>query len=98
MHSLQVLGYPDYFSILLGVCQLIGVLLLVFPQFEKYREWAYLGFFLNLGFAMASHMIVEGWTPAIWVIIILMGLTLLSYFRFKNFKKEIENTSTELSQ
>jgi hypothetical protein len=45
--SLEVmhqLGYPDYFTCMLGVAKLLGVLALLLPVPRGLREWAYAGF------------------------------------------------------
>ena len=69
MKSLTSLGYPDYFSYILGSAQLIAIIVLVIPPLKKLKEWALVGMIINLLAALLSHLIVEGFTPIILVIL-----------------------------
>ncbi len=44
MTALAHLGYPPYFSNLLGVSKLVGVSVLLVPGIARFKEWAYVGF------------------------------------------------------
>src|SRR5882757_4025521 len=57
MKSLAHLGYPPYFSNLLGVAKLIGVCVLLAPGFVKLKEWAYVGFGITILSASYSHLL-----------------------------------------
>src|SRR5262249_27385413 len=39
------LGYPRYFSYILGVWQMGGAVVLIAPRFPRLKEWAYAGSF-----------------------------------------------------
>lgn len=48
------LGYPPYFSIILGVWKVLGVIAILAPGFPLLKEWAYAGMFFDLTGAAAS--------------------------------------------
>ncbi len=55
MRALAHLGYPPYFSDLLGIAKLSGVCILLAPGFVKWKEWAYVGFGITVISAAYSH-------------------------------------------
>jgi len=57
MKSLAHLGYPPYFSNLLGVSKLVGVCVLLAPGLVKFKEWAYVGFGITILSACYSHFL-----------------------------------------
>src|SRR6266478_8459043 len=57
MTALAHLGYPPYFSNLLGVSKLIGVCVLLLPGIARLKEWAYVGFAITILSASYSHLL-----------------------------------------
>lgn len=55
MHEL---GYPDYFTRMLGVAKILGVIAILAPVPRWVREWAYAGFAFDLIAASISHVAV----------------------------------------
>jgi hypothetical protein len=55
MKALAHLGYPAYFSNLLGVAKLTGVCILLAPRVVKLKEWTYVGFGITILSATYSH-------------------------------------------
>lgn len=55
MKALAHLGYPAYFSDLLGIGKLAGVLVLLAPGMGKLKEWAYVAFSITVLSASYSH-------------------------------------------
>jgi hypothetical protein len=55
MKALAHLGYPVYFSNLLGVGKLVGVCVLLSPGLPRLKEWAYVGFSITVLSACYSH-------------------------------------------
>jgi len=49
------LGYPGYFSRILGVWKLLGVVAVLVPRFPRLKEWAYAGMFFTMIGAAISH-------------------------------------------
>ncbi len=81
------LGYPSYFLTLLGVWKILGVIAILIPKFPLLKEWAYAGFFFAMSGAIFSHMIVGDEMMELFGPILLIILTVLSwYFRPENRK------------
>ena len=51
------LGYPLYFSTILGFWKVLGAIALLAPCFPRLKEWAYAGAFFELTGAVASHVV-----------------------------------------
>ncbi len=52
------LGYPPYFSTLLGIWKLLAAVVLVAPRRPLVKEWAYAGLFFDFSAAIVSHVAV----------------------------------------
>jgi hypothetical protein len=50
------LGYPQYFSYILGPWQLACAAALLAPRLPRVKEWAYAGAFFNYSSAFVSHL------------------------------------------
>jgi len=57
MEGFAHLGYPAYFSNLLGVAKLLGVFVLLMPRWVRLKEWAYAGFGITIISASYSHLL-----------------------------------------
>jgi hypothetical protein len=57
MTALAHLGYPPYFSDLLGVAKLVGVCVLLVPGIPRLKEWASVGFGITVLSASYSHLL-----------------------------------------
>ena len=57
MTALAHLGYPPYFSNLLGVSKLTDVCVLLAPGIMRLKEWAYAGFAITILSASYSHLL-----------------------------------------
>jgi hypothetical protein len=76
------LGYPEYFLTLLGIGKILGVIVVLLPKFVLLKEWAYAGFFFIMAGAIFSHLAMSDAVTAIFPALLLMILTLASwYFR-----------------
>jgi uncharacterized membrane protein YphA (DoxX/SURF4 family) len=51
------LGYPAYFTRILGGWKVLGAMALLLPEFPRLREWAYAGTFFEMTGAAASHVV-----------------------------------------
>jgi len=76
MHQL---GYPDYFTSLLGVAKLLGVAALLLPVPRVLREWAYAGFTFDVLGATVSLLAVGEAPLGALAPLFALGLILLSY-------------------
>ena len=80
--SLSHLGYPVYLLTLLGTCKILGVIVVLIPKFPLLKEWAYAGFFFVMAGAIFSHIALGDAVTAILPALLLIALTILSwYFR-----------------
>ena len=55
IEGMKHLGYPLYFTMILGVWKLLGGITLLAPRFPRLKEWAYAGAFFDLTGAAVSH-------------------------------------------
>ena len=76
------LGYPIYLLTILGIWKILGAVVVLIPKFTLMKEWAYAGFFFVMTGAMFSHIALGDSFNEIWPSLLLLILTLISwYFR-----------------
>jgi len=86
------LGYPIYLMTILGICKILGVFALLIPKFPVLKEWAYAGFFFTMSGAIISHIVVSDPVSEIFPPLLLLVLTILSwYFRPAEKKLAFQN-------
>jgi uncharacterized membrane protein YphA (DoxX/SURF4 family) len=76
---MQHLGYPDYFTVFIGVAKALGVIAILLPGFNRIKEWAYAGLFFDLIGAVYSLVAIEGFEPSMAFMLIPFVLGILSY-------------------
>jgi hypothetical protein len=86
------MGYPGYFSVILGVWKTLGIIAILIPGFKLLKEWAYAGYFFLLSGAVISHLQIGD--HIIFQLIILVLLILSWYLRPESrrvitFKKSV---------
>jgi hypothetical protein len=80
--SVAHLGYPVYLLAILGVWKILGSIVVLIPKFPLLKEWAYAGFFFVMSGAIVSHIAVGNSFGDMLPAMLLLVLTLLSwYFR-----------------
>ena len=85
--SVTHLGYPVYLLTILGVWKVLGSAAVLVPKFPLVKEWAYAGFFFIMSGAIFSHVAVGDSVKEIFPSLLLLVLTLISwYFRPANKK------------
>lgn len=76
------LGYPLYLLTILGVWKILGVIAILIPKFPLVKEWTYAGFFFAMSGAFISHLAVgQPFTEAVPSLILLVVTVLSWYFR-----------------
>src|SRR5262245_44679043 len=66
--QLAHLGYPLYFTYILGVWLIGAAAAIILPGFPRLKEWAYAGSFFHFSGAVASHLLAGDWSPvSVWV-------------------------------
>ncbi len=84
VEAFRHLGYPDYFRVFLGIAKIIGVIVILLPNFPMIlKEWAYAGFAITLVSAIVSHLSVGDSIdkvigPLIALTLLIVARTLLS--------------------
>jgi len=82
VEAITKLGYPVYFMTILGVWKMLGVVAVLIPKFPLLKEWAYAGFFFSMSGAILSHIASGDAAKEIFPSLLLLVLTLISwYFR-----------------
>lgn len=82
IENFNSLGFPLYLMTIIGIWKLLGVVAVLIPKFTLLKEWAYAGFFFAMTGAIASHIIVGHGINKIFPPLLLLVLTILSwYFR-----------------
>ena len=62
MKALAHLGYPRYFTNVLGIGKIIGLAVFLAPRMPRLKEWAYAGFSITILSASYSHYSSgDGW-------------------------------------
>lgn len=81
------LGYPVYLSTILGIWKILGAIAVLLPKIPLVKEWAYAGFFFVMTGAIFSHFASGDSSTAILPSLLLLALTVISwYFRPANRK------------
>lgn len=81
------LHYPLYVLSILGVWKILGVIAILIPKFPLLKEWAYAGFFFAMSGAAISHFAVgQSFTEAVPALILLIVTILSWYFRSSDRK------------
>jgi hypothetical protein len=73
------LGYPTYFSSIIGTWKTLGALALLAPGLGRLKEWAYAGIAFNLSGAALSHLAVGDAGALMVPPLFLLGLAVASY-------------------
>jgi hypothetical protein len=92
------MGYPEYILTLLGLWKVLGVVAVLIPRTPLLKEWAYAGFFFTMTGAVFSHIALHHSIAEIAPPLLLLVLTLVSwYFRpadRKIISAKLHNNST----
>ena len=81
------LEYPAYFSVILGIWKIAGVVVILIPKFPLLKEWAYTGFFFVMSGAFFSHLAVGDEAVEFFAPTFLLVLTVVSWYFRPNDRK-----------
>ena len=84
------LGYPLYLLSILGTWKILGVIAILIPKKPLLKEWAYAGFFFAMSGAIISHLSVGQPITEAMPSIILLLVTIASWYFRPNDRKIIE--------
>lgn len=76
---LMHLGYPAYFSVIIGIWKVLAAAAVLAPRLPRLKEWAYAGIFFNMTGAAASHLAVGDAAGALVAPIVFTGLVVASW-------------------
>lgn len=79
IEGMRQLGYPVYFSTILGFWKVAALVALLAPGFPRLKEWAYAGAFFDLTGAAASHAFSGSAVAHIVSPLLFAALTVLSW-------------------
>lgn len=80
LYGMKYLGYPIYFMTILGVWKLLGIVAILIPKYPLLKEWAYAGFFFIMTGAIASHIAVGDPVKEVFPSLLLLVLTIVSWY------------------
>ena len=90
-------GYPSHFFKLLGVCQVLGAMVVVLPQLPRLKEWAYAGILLNLVAAAHHHYVAGDGVGGIFVPLSVLSIAAVSYLLRPPSRRMFAAASARLS-
>ncbi len=73
------LGYPVYFTTILGVWKVLGGIVVLAPRLARLKEWAYAGMLFDLTGATASHAAVGDPVAKIVTPLVILGIVMASW-------------------
>ncbi len=76
----QNLGYPGYLLTIIGIWKLLAVVSILVPRSPLLKEWAYAGFFFVMTGAVFSHIASGNEAGELFGPVLLLVLTLLSWY------------------
>jgi uncharacterized membrane protein YphA (DoxX/SURF4 family) len=80
LDSITHLGYPVYLLTMLGIWKILGVVAILIPRFPLLKEWAYAGLFFAMTGAIFSHIAVGNPAQEIFPSLLLLILTVVSWY------------------
>jgi len=83
--TIERLGYPDYFRVLLGIGKLVGAAALLAPLPRSPKEWTYAAFTIDFTMAFISHAVVGDPFPALLMPVVAVAVLLTSYGAYHKY-------------
>jgi len=77
--ALTHLGYPAYFSIILGAAKVLAAVTILSPDYPHLKEWAYAGLVFQFSGALASHIFSGDNAYALIAPFVFLCLTITSW-------------------
>jgi hypothetical protein len=78
--TLLHLGYPAYFSVILGVGKVLAAVVILIPRYPRLKEWAYAGLVFQFIGAIASQIVVGATVTMLIAPFIFLCLVMASWF------------------
>ena len=74
------LGYPAYFSVILGVGKVLAAVVILIPRYRRLKEWAYAGLVFQFIGAITSQIVVGATATMLIAPFIFLCLVIASWF------------------
>jgi hypothetical protein len=74
------LGYPEYVLPILGIWKVLAVLVILIPNYQLAKEWAYAGLFFLLSGGVISHIASGDSIADTLPVFMFMCLTVASWY------------------
>lgn len=78
-NDMRHLGYPPYFSTVLGTWKVLGAVAVAWPGLPRLKEWAYAGMVFDLTGAAWSRFALGDSVAMVAVPLFILGLVVLSW-------------------
>lgn len=89
--SFEHLGFPDYFRIELAVAKLLGALVLLLPFIPKgFKQFAYVGFTINLISAAIAHASSGDPAQAVVTPLVFLAVLVVSYLYYNKLQQDFK--------
>jgi di/tricarboxylate transporter len=79
---MKKLGYPDYFTVFIGVAKILGCIAIIIPGYYRVKEWAYAGLFFDLIGAIYSIIFTHGVDASLLFMALPVVIGALSYIYY----------------
>lgn len=80
LEAVTGLGYPAYFTLILGAWKVAGAATFLIPRFPLLKEWAYAGATFAMTGAFASHILFGDSFGTAFPPLVILSFVLASYF------------------
>jgi hypothetical protein len=84
--TITQLGYPDYFTAILGVAKLLGIAAIATGISPTLKEWAYAGFTFDVIGAFASHLGAGDRLSIAFVPLGFLAVQMISYLAWRRLR------------
>lgn len=92
------LGYPLYFLTMLAIWKFLGVVAILVPKLPVLKEWAYAGFFFAMTGAVISHIVSGDAAKEFFGPLLLLVLTIVSWYYRPAGRKTVLFTAVTAGQ
>lgn len=92
------LGYPLYFLTILAIWKFLGVVAILVPKLPVLKEWAYAGFFFAMTGAVISHIVCGDAAKELFGPLLLLVLTIVSWYYRPAGRKTVSLTAVTAGQ
>lgn len=91
--TIERLGYPDYFRVLLGIGKIAGAIALLIPLPRSLKEWTYAAFTIDFVMAFISHLVVGDPVSSLVMPVVAFTLLMVSYGAYHQYVLAEEETA-----